>query len=165
MRNMQYKVVGKMGASEERKENLRENTKKAQDAFAAHLATLDDLLRESSEMADRFVECVNSRGEDEEMNRNGGGVGAGLGLDGAAAAAGRVKRTRPPPPYWGSGYNRPNTNQENGDDDDEDVETDSDYSDEEDELYDDDDDDETFFDKVQVSTEQTLETLFRHIVK
>jgi len=65
MRHMQYKVVGKMGASEERKENLRENTKKAQDAFAAHLATLDDLLRESSEMADRFVECVNSRGEDE----------------------------------------------------------------------------------------------------
>jgi hypothetical protein len=48
----------------------------------------------------------------------------------------------------------------------EDVDSESDCSEEEDEMYyDDDNDDETFFDKVQVSTEQTLETLFRHIVK
>lgn len=158
MKNMKYKVVGTLGGKEERKENLRENVKKAEDAFAAHLGTLDELLRESSEMADRFVDCVNSRVEEEEMGRSGGG-GMG-GLDGGAVV--RSRRTRPPPPYWGSGFNRPNTNQENDDDD---VETDSDFSEEEEEMYDDDNDDETFFDKVQVSTEQTLETLFRHIVK
>ena len=32
-------------------------------------------------------------------------------------------------------------------------------------YYDDDNDDVTLFDKVQISTEQTLETLFNHIVK
>jgi hypothetical protein len=161
-------MVGMSG--EERKENLKEDKKKATDAFAAHLGTLDELLREGNDMADRFVDCVNSRNEEEEAiimasTVGGGGNiisgGGGLVNAGANGSATGMKRSRPPPPFWGSGYNRPSTN-----DQDDDIESDSDFSDDEEELYyDDDNDDETLFDKVQVSTEQTLETLWNHIVK
>ena len=158
------------GGGEERKENLKEDKKKATDAFAAHLSSLDELLRESNDLADRFVDCVNSRNEEEEeiMSQQGGGgipaaiVGAGgsAGVN-ATSSGGAVRRSRPPPPYWGSGFNRPSIN-----DQDDDIESDSDFSDDDEELYyDDDNDDETLFDKVQVSTEQTLETLWNHIVK
>ncbi|KAK1743988.1 hypothetical protein QTG54_005585 [Skeletonema marinoi] len=145
---------------EERKENMKEDKKKATDAFAAHLGTLDELLRESNELADRFVECVNERNEEEELMMS---QAAAVGSGGANASSGAVgiKRSRPPPPYWGSGFNRPSTN-----DQDDDIESDSDFSDDDEELYyDDDNDDETLFDKVQVSTEQTLETLWNQIVK
>lgn len=147
---------------EERKENLKEDKKKATDAFAAHLSTLDELLRESNDLAERFVECVNARNEEEELMMSQTGLAAGGGGSGGVnnAAAG-IKRSRPPPPYWGSGFNRPSTN-----DQDDDIESDSDFSDDDEELYyDDDNDDETLFDKVQVSTEQTLETLWNQIVK
>lgn len=145
---------------EERKENLKEDKKKATDAFAAHLGTLDELLRESNDLADRFVECVNSRNEEEELMMSQAGLAAGGGGVNATSAVG-IKRSRPPPPYWGSGFNRPSTNLQ-----DDDIESDSDFSDDDEELYyDDDNDDETLFDKVQVSTEQTLETLWNQIVK
>ena len=147
-------MAEKLG-KEEQKEDMRVHTRKAQDAFAAHLGTLDELLRESDELADQFVDCVNSR----EMVEDVVGVGSEGILGGEMQ---KKKRLRPPPPYWGSGFNRPNTNEE----EDEDVESDSDFSEEEEvELYDDDNDDETFFDKVQMTTEQTLEALFHHIVK
>lgn len=156
MNKMKNALEQTWGGKEERKEHMKENKKRAQDAFAAHLGTLDELLRECDDLADRFVKCVNDKNaevEEEEYNRSlsgSGGVGTAM-----------RKRTRPPPPYWGSGFNRPNTLEEG-----EDVDSESDCSEEEDEMYyDDDNDDETFFDKVQVSTEQTLETLFRHIVK
>jgi len=144
---------------EERKENMKEDKKKATDAFAAHLGTLDELLRESNDLADRFVECVNERNEEEElMMSQAAAVGSGAN---ASSGAVGIKRSRPPPPYWGSGFNRPSTN-----DQDDDIESDSDFSDDDEELYyDDDNDDETLFDKVQVSTEQTLETLWNQIVK
>ena len=51
---------------EERREHLREDAKRASDAFKAHLGTLDELLRESDDLAERFVECVNRRNEEEE---------------------------------------------------------------------------------------------------
>jgi len=145
---------------EERKENMKEDKKKATDAFAAHLGTLDELLRESNELADRFVECVNERNEEEElMMSQAAAVGSGANASSGGAVG--IKRSRPPPPYWGSGFNRPSTN-----DQDDDIESDSDFSDDDEELYyDDDNDDETLFDKVQVSTEQTLETLWNQIVK
>jgi hypothetical protein len=152
---------------------------RARDAFAVHLSALDELLRESDEAADGFVECVNSFNdaawEEEEDERvrcevsSGGGAAANT-----AGGARRRKRTKPPPPYWGGGYNshaRPTraTADEADDDDSEDnAYSDSDHSeDEDDELmnYDDDNDDETLFDKVTVSTEQALETLYNHIVK
>jgi hypothetical protein len=152
---------------------------RARDAFQVHLSTLDELLRESDEAADSFVECVNSfndaaweEEEDDRVQRefsSGGGAGA------AAAGEGRRrKRTKPPPPYWGGGYNshaRPTRATDDDADDvdsDDNANSDSDYSeDEDDELlnYDDDNDDETLFDKVTVSTEQALETLYNHIVK
>jgi len=146
---------------EERKENMKEDKKKATDAFAAHLGTLDELLRESNDLADRFVECVNERNEEEElMMSQAAAVGSG-GANASSGGAVGIKRSRPPPPYWGSGFNRPSTN-----DQDDDIESDSDFSDDDEELYyDDDNDDETLFDKVQVSTEQTLETLWNQIVK
>ena len=152
-----------MGSGEERKENMKEDKKKATDAFAAHLGTLDELLRESNDLAERFVECVNSRNEEEELMMSQAAAAAGSGGGGAnnTTAAMGIKRSRPPPPYWGSGFNRPSTN-----DQDDDIESDSDFSDDDEELYyDDDNDDETLFDKVQVSTEQTLETLWNQIVK
>ncbi|KAL7541227.1 hypothetical protein ACHAXR_011905 [Thalassiosira sp. AJA248-18] len=170
MRGMTNKIKNafhKMG--EERKENMKENKKRAQDAFAAHLGTLDELLRECDEAADRFVECVNTRNEEEEELSRSQREMMGSGGMLMMGDHGRRKRSKPPPPYWGSGFNRPSMNEKNDeDDDDEDdhVDSDSDFSEEDDELYyDDDNDDETFFDKVQVSTEQTLETLFNHIVK
>lgn len=59
---------------------------RARDAFQVHLSTLDELLRESDEAADSFVECVNSfndaaweEEEDERVQRefsSGGGAGA-----------------------------------------------------------------------------------------
>ena len=169
--NKMKNAFNKMG--EEKKENIKENKKRAQDAFAAHLSTLDELLKESDDAAEHFVECVNTRNEEEEELTRGqreliGGSGGMMMGDSAAAmaAAARRKHTKPPPPYWGSGFNRPSTNEKDNEDDDEDANSDSDFSEEDDELYyDDDNDDETFFDKVQVSTEQTLETLFNHIVK
>ncbi|KAL9178414.1 hypothetical protein ACHAXT_000061 [Thalassiosira profunda] len=156
--NKMKNAFTKMG--DERRENARENKKRAQDAFAAHLGTLDELLRESDEAAERFVECVNARNEaEEELARNQREL-AGSGVAGRAGAA----EDAPAPPYWGSGFNRPGAKDEEDDDD---VDSDSeDYSDEEDELYyDDDNDDETLFDRVKVSTEESLETLFQHIVK
>ena len=152
---------------EERKENIKADKKRAQDAFAAHLGTLDELLRESNDAAERFVECVNTRNEEEEELARSQRELSGSGAM-SMGESGRSRRSKPPPPYWGSGFNRPSTNDnENGEMDDEgDGDSDSDISEEEDELYyDDDNDDETLFDKVQVSTEQTLETLFNHIVK
>jgi len=149
---------------EEKKENAKENKKRAQDAFAAHLGSLDELLRESDNAAERFVECVNLRNEELDLiadhNARGGNnnnvMGGGMG--------GRRKRFKPPPPYWGSGYNRPNHYEE--DELDDDNESESDVSEEEDELYyDDDNDDETLLDKVQVSTQHILESLFQNIVK
>ena len=157
--------LNKMG--EERKENIKADKKRAQDAFAAHLGTLDELLRESNDAAERFVECVNTRNEEEEELARSQRELSGSGAM-SMGESGRSRRSKPPPPYWGSGFNRPSTNDnENGEMDDEgDGDSDSDISEEEDELYyDDDNDDETLFDKVQVSTEQTLETLFNHIVK
>lgn len=152
-------------AQEDRKENLRADKRRAQDAFAVHLSTLDELLRESSEAADRFVECINTRNEEEEeLTRTQRELS---GSNDMMGDSGRKKRSKPPPPYWGSGYNRPNTH---GSEDEEDVgsdnESSSDISEDEDELYyDDDNDDETTLDKVKVSTEQSLETLWNHIVK
>ena len=153
---------------EERKENIKADKRRAQDAFAAHLGTLDELLRESDEAADRFVECINTKNEEEEelarTQRSQQNDISGSMM----SESSRRKRSRPPPPYWGSGFNRPSTtDNENGNDDDDNVDSDSDYSEEDDDelYYDDDNDDETLFDKVQVSTEQTLETLWNHIVK
>ena len=152
---------------------------RARDAFAVHLSALDELLRESNEAVDGFVECVNSfndaaweEEEDERIRRefsSGGGAGADATGEGR-----RRKRTKPPPPYWGGGYNsharptRATDDEADDDDSDDNADSDSDYSeDEDDELlnYDDDNDDETLFDKVTVSTEQALETLYNHIVK
>ena len=142
-------------------DGMNDTTKREKEAYEAHLSALDELLRESSEMADRFVEVVNDLNEKEEeeeqywrdMMRGGAG-------------GGQKKRTKPLPPYWGSGFNIKQTG--NNEEDDK-EESDSDYSGEEDEddilNYDDDNDDETLFDRVQVSTEQTLGTLFNHIVK
>ena len=69
-----------------------------------HLPALDELLRESDEAADSFVECINSfnnvaweEEEDERVQREFSSAAAGEGR--------RRKRTKPPPPYWGSGYN------------------------------------------------------------
>mmetsp|Transcript_27942 Transcript_27942/g.43919 ORF Transcript_27942/g.43919 Transcript_27942/m.43919 type:complete len:467 (-) Transcript_27942:67-1467(-) len=153
-----------LGVGEERNEKLKEDKKKATDAFAAHLGTLDELLRESNDLAERFVECVNTRNEEEDLMMSQAALMAGAGTSAAAGSSSGVmgiKRSRPPPPYWGSGFNRPSTN-----DQDDDIESDSDFSDDDEELYyDDDNDDETLFDKVQVSTEQTLETLWNQIVK
>jgi len=160
---MKRAFKGIPGGGEERKENLKEDKKKATDAFAAHLGTLDELLRESNDLAERFVECVNARNEEEELLMSQAAVAmggpSGGGSAGTSGAMG-VKRSRIIP-FWGSGYNRPSTN-----DHDDDIESDSDFSDDDEELYyDDDNDDETLFDKVQVSTEQTLETLWNQIVK
>jgi len=156
------------GNKEERKENIKADKRRAQDAFAAHLGTLDELLRESDEAADRFVECINTKNEEEEelarTQRSQQNDISGSMM----SESSRRKRSKPPPPYWGSGFNRPSTtDNENGNDDDDNVDSDSDYSEEDDDelYYDDDNDDETLFDKVQVSTEQTLETLWNHIVK
>ncbi|KAL3769881.1 hypothetical protein ACHAWU_007087 [Discostella pseudostelligera] len=140
---------------------MNDTTKREKEAYEAHLSALDELLRESSELADRFVEVVNDLNEKEEEEENywremmkGGGGGEAK------------KRTKPPPPYWGSGFN---IKQTGNNEEDEKEESDSDYSGDEDEddilNYDDDNDDETLFDRVQVSTEQTLEALFNHIVK
>ncbi len=143
---------------------MKDKARREKEAYEAHLSALDDLLRESSEMADRFVEVVNDLNEKEEeeenywrdMSRGDGGGGGGH----------KKKRSKPLPPYWGSGFNVKQTGHK---EDDEKEDSDSDYSGEEDEddilNYDDDNDDETFFDRVQVSTEQTLETLFNNIVK
>ena len=156
------------GNKEERKENIKADKRRAQDAFAAHFGTLDELLRESDEAADRFVDCINTKNEEEEelarTQRSQQNDISGSMM----SESSRRKRSRPPPPYWGSGFNRPSTtDNENGNDDDDNVDSDSDYSEEDDDelYYDDDNDDETLFDKVQVSTEQTLETLWNHIVK
>lgn len=139
---------------------MNDTTKREKEAYEAHLSALDELLRESSELADRFVEVVNDLNEKEEeeeaywreMMKGGGGEAK--------------KRTKPPPPYWGSGFN---IKQTGNNEEDEKEDSDSDYSgdDDEDDIlnYDDDNDDETLFDRVQVSTEQTLEALFNHIVK
>jgi hypothetical protein len=162
--NKMKNAFNKMG--EERKANMKVNDKRAQDAFAAHLGTLDELLRECDEAADRFVECVNTQNEEEELlmlrgQRELAGSGAMMGVNSRTN-----RRTKPLPPYWGSGFNRPSAKDDEEELGDDEVDSDSDYSEEEDELYyDDDNDDETFFDKVQVSTEQTLETLFSAIVK
>lgn len=162
--NKMKNAFNKMG--EERKANMKVNDKRAQDAFAAHLGTLDELLRECDEAADRFVECVNTQNEEEELlmlrgQRELAGSGAMVGVNSRTN-----RRTKPLPPYWGSGFNRPSAKDDEEELGDDEVDSDSDYSEEEDELYyDDDNDDETFFDKVQVSTEQTLETLFSAIVK
>eukprot|EP00584_Thalassiosira_punctigera_P004860 CAMPEP_0172528150 /NCGR_PEP_ID=MMETSP1067-20121228/2633_1 /TAXON_ID=265564 ORGANISM="Thalassiosira punctigera, Strain Tpunct2005C2" /NCGR_SAMPLE_ID=MMETSP1067 /ASSEMBLY_ACC=CAM_ASM_000444 /LENGTH=454 /DNA_ID=CAMNT_0013312017 /DNA_START=30 /DNA_END=1394 /DNA_ORIENTATION=+ len=168
MANKMKSAFGKMG--EERRENAKENKKRAQDAFAAHLGALDELLKESDDAAESFVQCVNIRNDElEEIAARGASARGGSNLLVGSAmmgdgGSGRRRRSKPPPPYWGSGFNRPSTNEADEMDDGDDSE--SDYSEEEDELYyDDDHDDETFFDKVQVSTEQTLESLFNHIVK
>ena len=116
-------------------------------------------------MADRFVDVVNSRNEteaDELLQERGAADLLGLGTGDRRG----MKRSKPPPPYWGAGFGRQTTR--NQDDSDLDEESDSDgYSDdEEDELYDEDDnDDETFKDRVQVSMEQTFETVLNHIIK
>lgn len=151
LHKVRKKAFALMG--EERREQLQRDQRRGEDALAAHLATLDELLRESDEAAERFVECVNARNEEEEelARHSHGRVGSG-----------RRKRAKPLPPYWGSGYNRPNTNKDDVGDDDGDSES---ADSEEEEELDYDDDDETTFDKVKVSTEQTLETLWKHIVK
>ena len=46
-----FQVRGK----EERKEVSRENKKRSQDAFAAYLGSLDELLRECDDLAEQFV--------------------------------------------------------------------------------------------------------------
>jgi len=168
--NQVKRAFHNLGAGEERRENLKENKRRAQDAFAAHLTTLDELMRESNDSADRFVECVNARNEEieEELwarsSKNVTNSASGMVMAGSGSPA-RRRRTRPPPPYWGSGFNRPSGEKReelDGDD------SDSDYTDEgeeDEEFYDDDHDDETFFDKVKVSTEQTFDTLFNNIVR
>ncbi|KAL7529062.1 hypothetical protein ACHAXR_002772 [Thalassiosira sp. AJA248-18] len=145
MRGMTNKIKNafhKMG--EERKENMKENKKRAQDAFAAHLGTLDELLRECDEAADRFVGRVNTRNEEEEeLSRSQREMMGSGGMMMMGYHGGR-KRSKPPPPYWGSGFNRPSMNENNDEDDDEeddDVYSDSDFSEEDDELYYDDDND------------------------
>lgn len=152
-----------VGADDVRDERLRDNKKRAQDAFAVHLQTLDGLLAECDEVADRFVDVVNSRNETEEDE---------LLLErGAADLLGTgdrrgMKRSKPPPPYWGAGFGRQTGRDDGGSDLDEESDSDGYSDDEEDELYDEDDnDDETFKDRVQVSMEQTFETVLNHIVK
>ena len=158
---------GVVGNKEERKENIKADKRRAQDAFAAHLGTLDELLRESDEAADRFVECINTKNEEEEELARTQRLQQNDISGSMMSESSRRKRSRPPPPYWGSGFNRPSTTDNENNEDDDNVDSDSDYSEEEDDelYYDDDNDDETLFDKVQVSTEQTLETLWNHIVK
>ena len=159
--------VGIGGNKEERKENIKADKRRAQDAVAAHLGTLDELLRESDEAADRFVECINTKNEEEEELARTQRLQQNDISGSMMSESSRRKRSRPPPPYWGSGFNRPSTTDNENNEDDDNVDSDSDYSEEEDDelYYDDDNDDETLFDKVQVSTEQTLETLWNHIVK
>ncbi|KAL3780104.1 hypothetical protein HJC23_005971 [Cyclotella cryptica] len=149
------KAFQKLG-KEERSEVSRENTKRSLDAFAAHLGTLDELLQESNELAEQFVKVFNDKNE--EMEEEEYRI-AHLKSGGVTNAPSR-RKTKPLPPYWGSGFNRQHLEEE-----DDDEESDGSEDDEEDYYDEEDDDDETFFDKVQVSTEQTLETLFRHIVK
>jgi hypothetical protein len=86
---------------EEKSEVSRENKKKSQDAFAAHLTSLDELLRESDDLAEQFVKCYNDKNEEMEEEewriaqlRNGGIINASR------------RKAKPLPPYWGSGFNR-----------------------------------------------------------
>ncbi|KAL7504315.1 hypothetical protein ACHAXN_001997 [Cyclotella atomus] len=149
-----FQVRGK----EERKEVSRENKKRSQDAFAAYLGSLDELLRECDDLAEQFVKTFNDKNE--EMEEEEYRI-AQLKSGGLMNAPSR-RKSKPLPPYWGSGFNRQIVEDDDGDDE----EDDNSEDDDEDDYYEeDDDDDETFFDKVQVSTEQTLETLFHHIVK
>lgn len=93
-----FQRVGK----EERSEVSRENKKRSQDAFAAHLASLDELLRESDELAEQFVNIFNDKNEEmeeEEYRINQ------LKSGGMMNAASR-RKSKPLPPYWGSGFNR-----------------------------------------------------------
>ena len=53
-----------------------ENKKRAQDAFVAHLGTLDELLQESVNLADHFVKFVNTQNEKEEELTRSSGVGS-----------------------------------------------------------------------------------------
>ena len=92
-------------------DGMNDTTKREKEAYEAHLSALDELLRESSEMADRFVEVVNDLNEKEEeeeqywrdMMRGGAG-------------GGQKKRTKPLPPYWGSGFNIKQTGNNEEDD-------------------------------------------------
>ena len=93
-----FQRVGK----EERSEVSRENKKRSQDAFAAHLGSLDELLRESDELAEQFVNIFNDKNEEmeeEEYRINQ------LKSGGMMNAASR-RKSKPLPPYWGSGFNR-----------------------------------------------------------
>jgi hypothetical protein len=95
------KAFQKLG-KEERSEVSRENKKRSQDAFAAHLGTLDELLQESDQLAEQFVKVFNDMNEeveDEEYRI------AQLRHGGMMNAPSR-RKTRPLPPYWGSGFNR-----------------------------------------------------------
>ena len=156
---------GGPGADDVRDERLRDNKKRAQDAFAVHLQTLDGLLSECDGTADRFVDAVNSRNETEAdvlLQERGASDLLGGGVDRRG-----IKRSKPPPPYWGAGFGRQTARDEDGSDlDDDESDSDGYSDDEEDELYNEDDnDDETFKDRVQVSMEQTFETVLNHIVK
>lgn len=95
------KAFQKLG-KEERSEVSRENKKRSQDAFAAHLGSLDELLQESDQLAEEFVKVFNDKNEEveEEEYRI-----AQLRHGGMMNAPSR-RKTRPLPPYWGSGFNR-----------------------------------------------------------
>ena len=93
-----FQTLGK----EERSEVNRENKKRSQDAFTAYLSSLDELLRESDDLAEQFVQTFNDKNEeieDEEYRL------AQLKSGGVMNAPTR-KKTKPLPPYWGSGFNR-----------------------------------------------------------
>lgn len=92
-----FQVRGK----EERNEVSRENKKRSQDAFAAHLSSLDELLRESDDLAEQFVKTFNDKNEEmEEEEYRIAQLKSGL------MNAPSKRKTKPLPPYWGSGFNR-----------------------------------------------------------
>jgi hypothetical protein len=89
-------------AKEERSEVSRENKKRSQDAFAAHLSSLDELLRESDDLAEQFVKTFNDKNE--EMEEEEYRIEQ-LKSGGMMNAPSR-RKVKPLPPYWGSGFNR-----------------------------------------------------------
>ena len=93
-----FQKVGK----EESSEVNRENKKRSQDAFAAHLSSLDELLRESDELAEQFVKTFNYKNEEMEEEEHRINQLKSGGIMNAASR----RKTKPLPPYWGSGYNR-----------------------------------------------------------
>lgn len=86
---------------EERSEVNRENKKRSQDAFAAHLGSLDELLRESNDLAEQFVKTFNDKNS--EMEEEEYRIAQ---LKSGVINAPSRRKSKPLPPYWGSGFNR-----------------------------------------------------------